>query len=96
MDEAGPYLSQRSCGQEDNSLSDVRVKEEWERRILGPEKPSFLKPRRPDTDSDAENSTRGTSSSRKCSSRKRELEEGKAKKKEKKSKHRQKSRSKKD
>ncbi|KAJ8476843.1 hypothetical protein OPV22_020570 [Ensete ventricosum] len=44
MDEAGPYISQTCSDQDGHSPShDVRVKEEWENRILGPEKPSFLK-----------------------------------------------------
>ncbi|KAJ0962318.1 hypothetical protein J5N97_030146 [Dioscorea zingiberensis] len=43
MDEPGPYLSASSNNHEQLSLSpDVRVKERWEMRIVGPEKPSFI------------------------------------------------------
>ncbi|URE08995.1 hypothetical protein MUK42_23952 [Musa troglodytarum] len=43
-DEAGPYLSQTCSDQDGDSPShDVRVKEEWENRVIGPEKPGFLK-----------------------------------------------------
>ncbi|KAJ0968201.1 hypothetical protein J5N97_025118 [Dioscorea zingiberensis] len=43
MDEAGPYLSMSSNNDEQLSMPpDVRVKERWEMRIVGPEKPSFM------------------------------------------------------
>lgn len=46
MDEPGPYPSAISLNQNGGKLlaePDTREKEEWERRILGPEKPSFIK-----------------------------------------------------
>ncbi|XP_008810418.2 uncharacterized protein LOC103721838 [Phoenix dactylifera] len=45
MDEPGPYLSSTSLDHDGQPLlnPDVRVKEEWERRVLGPEKPSVLR-----------------------------------------------------
>ncbi|XP_068652970.1 uncharacterized protein [Aristolochia californica] len=43
MDEAGPYLMpSSSLDSSEKHNSDVRVGEEWEQRVLGPEKPSFL------------------------------------------------------
>ncbi|KAK9286279.1 hypothetical protein L1049_014669 [Liquidambar formosana] len=42
MDETGPYLPP-DPKEKLSTSPDVRVREEWERRILGPEKPSFLK-----------------------------------------------------
>ena len=43
MDEPGPYLSASLNDNEWLSLSaDMREKEEWEKRIVGPEKPSFM------------------------------------------------------
>ncbi|URE13890.1 hypothetical protein MUK42_24676 [Musa troglodytarum] len=101
MDEAGPYLSQTCSDQDGRSPShDVRVKEEWENRILGPEKPSFLKL---DSalcdDSDTETRVCHTSGSRKCHSKKRRSREeklGKRKRTEKRSKHHSKSRRAKD
>lgn len=97
MDEAGPYLSQTCSDQDGHPPShDVRVKEEWENRILGPEKPSFLK-----LDSAlCDDSDTETSSSRKCrhSKKRRSREEklGKRKRTEKRSKHHSKSRRAKD
>ncbi|THU50142.1 hypothetical protein C4D60_Mb06t16970 [Musa balbisiana] len=75
MDEAGPYLSQTCSDQDGHPPShDVRVKEEWENRILGPEKPSFLK-----LDSAlCDDSDTETSRSRKCRhSKKRKGDQGK-------------------
>ncbi|KAH7659697.1 hypothetical protein IHE45_16G047700 [Dioscorea alata] len=43
MDEPGPYLSTSLNDNERLLLpEDVREKEEWEKRIVGPEKPSFM------------------------------------------------------
>ncbi|KAJ4950770.1 hypothetical protein NE237_027602 [Protea cynaroides] len=47
MDETGPYPSPSFLDSKDTLLAspDVRVKEEWEHRVLGPEKPLSLKSR---------------------------------------------------
>lgn len=43
MDEPGPYLSTSLNDNERLLLpADMREKEEWEKRIVGPEKPSFM------------------------------------------------------
>ncbi|RZR97357.1 hypothetical protein BHM03_00026527 [Ensete ventricosum] len=100
MDEAGPYISQTCSDQDGHSPShDVRVKEEWENRILGPEKPSFLKlDSALCNDSDAETRVWYTSSSSKCHSKKRRSREEKLEKRrtKKRSKHHSKSRRRKD
>lgn len=47
MDEPGPYPLATSCDDgawKPSSDAEMRQKEDWERRILGPEKPSFIKP----------------------------------------------------
>lgn len=46
MDEPGPYPSATSSDPRTEKLlddSNTREKEEWERRILGPEKPFFIR-----------------------------------------------------
>ncbi|KAG9455544.1 hypothetical protein H6P81_000052 [Aristolochia fimbriata] len=44
MEEPGPYLiPSSSLGLSEKLNSDSRIGEEWEQRVLGPEKPSFLK-----------------------------------------------------
>jgi len=43
MDEPGPYLDSLSRHQDNGPSPDIRVEEKWERRVQGPEKPSFLR-----------------------------------------------------
>ncbi|RWR85119.1 nucleolar protein 58 [Cinnamomum micranthum f. kanehirae] len=43
MDEPGPYLPSSDSKGKLVANPDVRVVEEWERRVLGPEKPPFIK-----------------------------------------------------
>ncbi|RLN28062.1 hypothetical protein C2845_PM05G30130 [Panicum miliaceum] len=47
MDEPGPYLDLLSHHKDEPS-PDIRVEEKWERRVQGPEKPSFLRSKSPD------------------------------------------------
>jgi len=42
MDEPGPYLDSLSRHQDNGPSPDIRVEGKWERRVQGPEKPSFL------------------------------------------------------
>ena len=42
MDEPGPYLDSLSRHQDNEPSPDIRGEEKWERRVQGPEKPSFL------------------------------------------------------
>ncbi|XP_074585755.1 uncharacterized protein LOC141841480 [Curcuma longa] len=97
MDEAGPYPPQASSRQNDNTDDDVRMKEDWESRILGPEKPGFLRHRSSlDRDSDTDDSRKHDTSrswkSHSKSSRSKEEKSGKRKRKDKRSKHHKKSR----
>ncbi|KAK8457275.1 hypothetical protein SEVIR_3G153500v4 [Setaria viridis] len=48
MDEPGPYLDLLSHRKDNEPSPDIRVEEKWERRVQGPEKPSFLKSKSPD------------------------------------------------
>ncbi|XP_062188085.1 uncharacterized protein LOC133891386 [Phragmites australis] len=43
MDEPGPYLDSSSHRQGNGPSPDIRLEEKWERRVQGPEKPSFLR-----------------------------------------------------
>ena len=47
MDEPGPYLH-LLFHHKDEPSPDIRVEEKWERRVQGPEKPSFLRSKSPD------------------------------------------------
>ena len=47
MDEPGPYLDLLSH-HKDKPSPDIRVEEKWERRVQGPDKPSFLRSKSPD------------------------------------------------
>ncbi|WOK91965.1 hypothetical protein Cni_G00656 [Canna indica] len=89
MDETGPFPSQTSCAHDEHLLnSDVRVKEEWEHRILGPEKPSLKPHKLPVDDFDVE---ARVDSSRKCHSKNRKSEEkSRSKKESRKKKHKEK------
>lgn len=96
MDEAGPYPPQASSRQNDNTVDDVRMKEDWESRILGPEKPGFLRRHSSlDADSDTDSRKHDTGRSWKSHSKSSRSEEEKSRKrnrKEKRSKHHKKSR----
>ncbi|CAL5089379.1 unnamed protein product [Urochloa decumbens] len=48
MDELGPYLDSSSRGHDSEPSPDIRVEEKWERRVQGPEKPSYLRSKSPD------------------------------------------------
>ncbi|KAF8726662.1 hypothetical protein HU200_019124 [Digitaria exilis] len=48
MDEPGPYLDLPSHRKDIECSPDIRVDEKWERRVQGPEKPSFLISKSPD------------------------------------------------
>ncbi|KAK8459150.1 hypothetical protein SEVIR_2G086300v4 [Setaria viridis] len=48
MDEPGPYLDSSSRGHDIGPSADIRMEEKWERRVQGPEKPSFLRSKSPD------------------------------------------------
>ncbi|CAL5079247.1 unnamed protein product [Urochloa decumbens] len=48
MDELGPYLDSSSRGHDNEPSPDIRVEEKWERRVQGPEKPSYLRSKSPD------------------------------------------------
>lgn len=97
MDETGPYLPP-SCSDSKGKLlasPDVRVREEWEHRVLGPEKPSALKSRDPDNKLDRDSWKKAktvdlVSSKKQHSKKHRPKEKSRNKKKEKKSKHRHK------
>ncbi|KAG6509596.1 NKAP family protein UM04995-like [Zingiber officinale] len=95
MDEAGPYPPQ-AYSRQNNNTDDVRMKENWESRILGPEKPGFLRRHSSlDRDSDTDSRKHDTSGSWKShskSSKSKEEKSGKRKMKEKRSKHHKKSR----
>ncbi|XP_042477600.1 hepatoma-derived growth factor-related protein 2-like [Macadamia integrifolia] len=102
MDETGPYLPPSSLDSKDKLLvrPDVRVKEEWEQRVLGPEKPPSLKSRNSSEDEIDRNSSKVkkvdlVSSSKKWHSKQRteetEVRRKKKDKKEKKLKHRHRS-----
>ncbi|EHA8586452.1 hypothetical protein COCNU_scaffold000415G000010 [Cocos nucifera] len=97
MDEPGPYLSSASLDHDGQPLlnPDVRVKEEWERRVLGPEKPSFLKSHQLlKDDSDIKVKADDSCTSKKRHSKEKRSEDKKSRKtkKEKRSKHHHKSR----
>lgn len=49
MDEPGPYLDSLSRHQDNGPSPDIRVEEKWERQVQGPEKPSFLRSKSPDS-----------------------------------------------
>ncbi|XP_077235483.1 uncharacterized protein LOC143877363 [Tasmannia lanceolata] len=92
MDEPGPYLLPSS-----SQSSDMRVVEEWEQRVFGPEKPSFLKSHQPAAESmlprvrNKVKKVDGVSSEKRHSKDGHRSEKDKSldnKKKEKKSKHR--------
>ncbi|XP_010248567.1 PREDICTED: uncharacterized protein LOC104591438 [Nelumbo nucifera] len=94
VDETGPYLQPSSCSNSKDKLlasSDVRLKEEWEHRVLGPEKPSFLKSHESSEDEPdrkiSENSKKHHSKSKHLSKK----DKCRKKKKEQKSKHRHRS-----
>jgi hypothetical protein len=93
MDDPGPYLDS-SSHDHDKPSADIRMEEEWERRVQGPEKPSFLRSKSPDDHWYKETlDGRGSSSEpqSKKEKRKSEKKEKRDKKKEKdvkKSKHR--------
>ncbi|XP_043718450.1 uncharacterized protein LOC122666316 [Telopea speciosissima] len=104
MDETGPYPPPSSLDSKDKLLvrPDVRVKEEWEQRVLGPEKPPSLKSRNSSKDEIDRDSSKVkkvdlvSSSSKKRHSKHRAEEtkyrrKKKKNKKEKKSKHRHRS-----
>ncbi|KAJ0968145.1 hypothetical protein J5N97_025062 [Dioscorea zingiberensis] len=87
MDESGPQiLSTPSNNHEQHSLSpDVRVKERWEMRIVGPEKPSFIKTKEHLNDGhNLTDSEADACLSKKYHSKKHSWKKGKSKKKEKK------------
>ncbi|XP_072969031.1 uncharacterized protein [Typha angustifolia] len=96
MDEAGPYPSSSLHHNVDLvPSSDVRVKEEWEHRVLGPEKPESMKSkslgvacREKSTLDDASTSRRHRSKDK----REEKKSSGKTKRKEKRSKHHHRSR----
>ncbi|WVZ62439.1 hypothetical protein U9M48_012191 [Paspalum notatum var. saurae] len=48
MDEPGPFLDYPSRCQDNEPSPDIRLEEKWERRVQGPEKPSFLRSKSPD------------------------------------------------
>ena len=94
MDEPGPYLH-LLFHHKDEPSPDIRVEEKWERRVQGPEKPSFLRSKSPDDHWCKETlDGRGSSSepqSKKEKKKKSEKKEKRDKRKEKdtkKSKHR--------
>lgn len=92
MDETGPYVA--SLSNHNNDLSpppEVRVKEEWERRVLGPEKPAFVKSESTEEPSDMSDMADDASHPKRHKSkdeRKKAKSSEKTKRKEKKSKHR--------
>ena len=43
MDETGPYLMSHEGKSSSKVLSDMRLKEDWEQRIIGPSLPPFTK-----------------------------------------------------
>lgn len=97
MDEPGPYLSSTSLDHDGQPLHpDVRVKEEWERRVLCPEKPSFLNSHELlEDDADIKVKADDSCTSKKHHSKEKRLEDKKSRKtkrKEKRSKHHHKSR----
>lgn len=49
MDEPGPYLPSSDSKGKLVANPDVRVVEEWEQRVLGPEKPPFIKSCEPES-----------------------------------------------
>ncbi|CAL4894798.1 unnamed protein product [Urochloa decumbens] len=48
MDEPGPFLDLLPHRKDNEPSPDIRVEEKWERRVQGPEKPSFLRSKSPD------------------------------------------------
>lgn len=88
MDESGPYSLRASSRQNDNMGDGVRTKEDWESRILGPEKPSFLRRHSSlDSDYDTDSSEHDAARSWKSHSKSRSKEDNSRKRKGKRSKH---------
>lgn len=94
MDEPGPYPSAISLDRNGGKLlaePDTREKEEWERRILGPEKPGFIKSRElsPEEvrDKDSSNKKHHSKDNNKKKRPKEERSERRKNKEKKKSKH---------
>ncbi|CAL5066411.1 unnamed protein product [Urochloa decumbens] len=48
MDKLDPYIDSSSRGHDNEPSPDIRVEEKWERRVQGPEKPSYLRSKSPD------------------------------------------------
>ena len=94
MDEPGPYPSATSSDHDTGKLladPDAREKEDWEHRIHGPEKPSFIKSHEllPEEVRDADSSKKKHRSKEKKKRRsKEERSERKKNKEKKKHKHR--------
>jgi hypothetical protein len=66
MDEPGPYLMAPSGTQDKSTSPDALVKEEWKRRVYGPEKPLFLRSKssdeKPSTSKDKQREKKNNSS----------------------------------
>ncbi|XP_062189233.1 protein PXR1-like [Phragmites australis] len=95
MDEPGPYLDSSSRRQDNGPNLDIRVEEKWERRVQGPEKPSFLRSKSPDDywrretlDGRPSSSEPQNKKEKKMKSEKKDKRDKEKKKDKKKSKHR--------
>ncbi|KAF8379291.1 hypothetical protein HHK36_028724 [Tetracentron sinense] len=94
MDETGPYLPPSVSQEKLFANHDVRVKEEWESRVLLPEKPSFLKSHKSSEDELERDSWKkankddSVSSKKRHSKKHRSKDKSPIKKREKKYKHR--------